>query len=502
MPHKYFYDDSGLPTSYLLLSILFPIAVILTYTHIRRKKVISCKCSNCLKHKNIKQSRWSLIFLALLWTLISFLVKNVLTIKHESKAYNPYEVLGLEVECTKSQVKSAFRKLALKNDPHKFKDDEKVKAEKKLRDIAKAYNMINEGIKIDTEASVELMAIPDWLISKGTLILIVYFIFLGVLLPRFAYLKYKSNNLKNRFNVSYKSVDLFYKLMTEKEDKKINDSFIKHESFLRWLILFISNTDDLKNHKYKRNINNKPVIEEKYGYPIKEEGLSYYILMDHLFRCELAHPTDLDYVQRTSLSLIQSFKEIARRKCNILLLNRLFVLERMVVQAVFDEEYSDLQVGAEFEEIFARKFKKEGKIKKGFVKPEINISNIKAYVEQTNLLDSHSVYKDNSFVLPENSKVTLSFNVELIGPTMVHAPFLKEDIFTTWSIFLLINDSLTEEYIEVKEKDKSVKFTFNGTNKPMNLKIACKNGGYFDIDKEESINVKFIKLIENTPKDE
>lgn len=483
MSHKYFYDDSGLPSSYLLLSILLPITIFSTYKYTQTKRRVSCKCTSCLKHKKAKQSFWGIILLALLWTLVSYLTKNVLTIKHQSKGYNPYQVLGLEPECTKTQVKSAFRKLALKSDPDKFQEEEKKKAENRLRELVKAYNMINEGIKIDTEASVELMAIPDWLIGKGTFILICYGILLGIFLPRYAFLKYKSTNQKNRFNVFYKTTDSFYKGIINKEEK--------YE--IRSLLHFVTESSDFKNHSWKKSINIKSLVEEKFGYPLKDGDTGYFVLMDHLFRTERGDPLDLHFAQTKALQIIQGMKEVARMKKSDSLLEKLFILERMVVQAVFDEEYFEMQKGISFEEIFLKKKQKKGIEKKEFIFPEIKVSEIKAFVEQTAIQEEASVFKDGCFILPEDSKVTLSFKVKLEGPDLVHAPFLKEDVFTVWSIFLLVDNKLVEEHKEVKEREKLIKFSLEGRSKPLQVKILFRNGGYFGVDKEEVVSLRFVK---------
>lgn len=535
MSRKYFYDDSGLPTSYLLLSIFLPLAVTLSYKYIYRKKEYSCKCINCLKHKKSKESKFKVVLLAVLWTVVSLLIKNVLTIQHKGKGYNPYTVLGVEPECTKVQLKSSFRKLALKNDPHRFQGEERKEAEIRLREIVKAYNLINEGIKIDTEASVEYIAIPDFMVTKGNFLLFLYFLFLGILLPRFAYQKYKSTNLKNRFDVNYKTTDSFYKMMINKENKKLNDTFIKNESFIRWLIQFITSSSDLEDHKYKKSINIKSLVEETFGYPLKEGSTAYFVLMDHLFRTEQADFSDLQFVQNKSLQIIQSLKEIAVQKENDLLLERLFTLERMIIQAVFDEEYCDMQKGDTFEEIFRRRKMKERKVEREFDFPQLKVKDIKAYVERTILLEDQAEQqnllkqsvenqsnddpkemndtlkkvtekindsvnstvnitdKPNSFVLPCDSKITISFQTEMIGPKMIHAPFLKEDILTNWCVFLMVDNKLHDEFKEIKESNKITKFIIESKNKPMNVKLLFKTAGYFGIDKEESISIRIVK---------
>ncbi|KAI1310696.1 DnaJ domain-containing protein [Xylaria venustula] len=57
---------------------------------------------------------------------------------------NPYDVLGLERSATADQVKSAYRKLALKNHPDKVSDDQKQKAHETFQSIAFAYAVLSD----------------------------------------------------------------------------------------------------------------------------------------------------------------------------------------------------------------------------------------------------------------------------------------------------------------------------------------------------------------------
>ncbi|KAJ8131643.1 hypothetical protein O1611_g1985 [Lasiodiplodia mahajangana] len=62
----------------------------------------------------------------------------------EPPAIDPYEVLGLERTATADQVKSAYRKLALKNHPDKVSEDQKQKAHETFQSIAFAYAVLSD----------------------------------------------------------------------------------------------------------------------------------------------------------------------------------------------------------------------------------------------------------------------------------------------------------------------------------------------------------------------
>ncbi|KAH6678810.1 DnaJ domain-containing protein [Plectosphaerella plurivora] len=60
---------------------------------------------------------------------------------------NPYEVLALDREATADQVKSAYRKAALKNHPDKVPETDKETANEKFQAIAFAYAILSDPIK-------------------------------------------------------------------------------------------------------------------------------------------------------------------------------------------------------------------------------------------------------------------------------------------------------------------------------------------------------------------
>ncbi|OJD21084.1 hypothetical protein ACJ73_07577 [Blastomyces percursus] len=57
---------------------------------------------------------------------------------------NPYEVLGIEEKATADQIKSAYRKQALKHHPDKATPDSKETAHKKFQEIAFAYAILSD----------------------------------------------------------------------------------------------------------------------------------------------------------------------------------------------------------------------------------------------------------------------------------------------------------------------------------------------------------------------
>lgn len=62
----------------------------------------------------------------------------------EPPTIDPYEVLGLERTANEGQIKSAYRKLALKNHPDKVPEDKKQEAHETFQSIAFAYAVLSD----------------------------------------------------------------------------------------------------------------------------------------------------------------------------------------------------------------------------------------------------------------------------------------------------------------------------------------------------------------------
>jgi DnaJ homolog subfamily C member 9 len=62
----------------------------------------------------------------------------------EPPVIDPYEVLAIDRQATAAQIKSAYRKCALKTHPDKVKDEEKDEAHKKFQEVAFAYAVLSD----------------------------------------------------------------------------------------------------------------------------------------------------------------------------------------------------------------------------------------------------------------------------------------------------------------------------------------------------------------------
>ncbi|KAK7750755.1 hypothetical protein SLS62_007306 [Diatrype stigma] len=62
----------------------------------------------------------------------------------EPPVIDPYEVLGIERVATPDQIKSAYRKAALRHHPDKVPDDQKAEAHEKFQSVAFAYAVLSD----------------------------------------------------------------------------------------------------------------------------------------------------------------------------------------------------------------------------------------------------------------------------------------------------------------------------------------------------------------------
>lgn len=64
---------------------------------------------------------------------------------YEEEIEDFYEVLGISKDATTSEIKKAYRKLALSFHPDKVPEPERAAAEAKFKDISRAYETLSDG---------------------------------------------------------------------------------------------------------------------------------------------------------------------------------------------------------------------------------------------------------------------------------------------------------------------------------------------------------------------
>jgi curved DNA-binding protein CbpA len=59
------------------------------------------------------------------------------------KKFSLYDILGVEVDATEAQIRSAFRKLTFKHHPDRYSGDQRTRAEERFQEITEAFNVLS-----------------------------------------------------------------------------------------------------------------------------------------------------------------------------------------------------------------------------------------------------------------------------------------------------------------------------------------------------------------------
>jgi curved DNA-binding protein CbpA len=60
-----------------------------------------------------------------------------------AQTFSLYDILGVEIDATDAQIRSAFRKLTFKHHPDRFAGDERQQAEERFQEITEAFNVLS-----------------------------------------------------------------------------------------------------------------------------------------------------------------------------------------------------------------------------------------------------------------------------------------------------------------------------------------------------------------------
>lgn len=527
--YSYEYDESGLASSYLALSFIIPLTAYFTYYILttKRTKRLNCKCQTC---KNIPScySYKKLLITSLLWLILSYFVYNVRTIKMENKkTFNPLEVLQVDANIKKKDLKKILMKLLKKYNSKRVPEEQKEEYEQKKIEINKAYDIIKNKDKfnlwLNTESKVgEIMAIPTAVLKNSFLSFAFYCLILGVCLPHFAYYKWKNMRHKNVHGVDFDTMETFMNFLNDDFKKKNNSCMI------RSLIYLLSKSKELSSYDFKNMEIVKDIVEHEYGFPvpdIKNVNYGYLAIMCHLFRLNKLNSKDHKYLITVLFKLIESLKYVAISRGFIEVIKNLYTLQAMITQAVFDEEYFMLQYPfVEFKKIFLLKMQNEKinfdnllnndyqrsiaeNIKNKI--PKIKIEEFIAVVKNTGteaedsddhefIMKTEQSTKSNNaiFNIERNSKATIKVVVYTTNNEMcVHSNVDIKPIYNSWTAFLTVDGILNKDFVVIKNENtkKELYFDFYVSSKKNSceVKLWILNGQYLCNNVEEAILLKF-----------
>ncbi|CAB0007487.1 unnamed protein product [Nesidiocoris tenuis] len=184
---KFQYDESGGTFFYFLLSFLALLLVPGTYYWWPRKVVEDptkyekdCHCKGCKKKQNILKSNepWkgtkqllTKLVIVLGWLCLALLAYKVSQFDYEYANFDPYEILGVPMGSSMSEIKRAYKTLSLTHHPDKKTGDEKAfmklnKAYKALTDPESRKNWEKYGNPDGPGAMSFGIALPSWIVEK------------------------------------------------------------------------------------------------------------------------------------------------------------------------------------------------------------------------------------------------------------------------------------------------------------------------------------------------
>lgn len=506
---------------------------------------------------------------------VLFLIYRVYNAKFDA-VNSPYTVLGLDDSASKADVKKIYKRLIRKYDPD-FQEDKEA-CTKKLYDINKAYNQISQGISIKSSLDDETVAIPQFVIDRKYSLIFFYLMFLVA----FVYVGVKlwRRSVKcNVYGVDYRTVDIFYNKI-EGVIARENDCIVRNIIYLmgesiefekasgkvnKWVKLELSKMGNkeenneraimqLNEEKSKiseapkavthRRVQHKkanmmghksasrdPIkkyikhcIEHNYAYPIRDGPMGYYILMDHLFRTNIFRDADRKKIAEQSLGMVSVMKRIAVAKNMHEILNSLFMLQRMITQAVFEPSYWALQYPSmTFEDVL---LKRKVMADSFVMLPNIKIVKMTSYIDMPNAnncmdssdeelegtelispkynkipvitvkaileRDSHDKStSDDVFIVKTKGETDLDV-VNAMGKlrnTMVHSPFLQRDSALVWEAIFTFNSEVRRTF-SFSDFEGTKELIFEMDSEKGRLELEVKNGQYFGCDARSEIQIE------------
>lgn len=523
--YQHDYDENGLPTSYLLLTILAPLAIYLSYTAYKGSKRFPCRCKACLSQVH-HRSYSKLILPTILWIIVCCLIYKIWTGTYAPKrsTFDPLEILGIEEGTTLPVIKKAYRK--------KVRDAQRNP--KVGEDSSGALSMINKAFEIvknpeeysrwlrNTTEEKQIIAIPAFVLRAGLLPCILYFLILVSTVPFFIYFSIRSVRDKSRFGVLYESVESFWENI---------DTFSKNEQIIiPQVLLFISKCKEFANYPWRHElVDLKKTIENCYGFPVLSTEPGYLHIVDYLCRTGRAEYSDMCYTKEMLYNFIRSFIEVSKTCTKLRLFRALIMLEKMVAQAVHSPELYLLQFpnislanALEFsckpvsplDSLMERERSAIMKYLDGQERsealsilekiPKLVIDDIKVYVIDTELREDDclegdfkhlSCMKGNEVRIERGATPTVALKLRNAGGIpMCHSPYGAGRIPLKWTFFYMLDGEIQPGMRELEYFDgtKEIDFAFKfSTGNSSELRIIAILNGYFRADLEKSILIKY-----------
>ncbi|KAI4291043.1 translocation protein SEC63 [Pancytospora philotis] len=523
--YQHNYDDSGLASSCLLLTLLIPILLWQSHKLWARMSARRCLCKNCAANPQPRPYT-QLALLSLVVAVLSYFVYAASKVKVATGAsgFDPYKVLNLEPDATTEQIRKAYKRTMMKLQRSLGGEDNKEMLEKALGAVNKAFGIIEdpsnyeEWLLENSEKKV-IMALPSFVMEFKASSIGLYVLLIGVLVPLLAYWKYSSIKYKTATGAYFKTVERFFEVV---------DGLSTNEDVLyQQLLIFIAKTQEFSAIAWKKEVvaEEKAQIEAKYAVPLMGSGQSYLHIADYLARGGACDSAERRLISKMAVAMIEAFLRVAALKRKTALFKQLLSLRKAFIQAVVAPSHALMQipgVDAEMlnrsENAVARKEKNlSPKIMEEFIlgnmrepeqqralsvlrnMPSIEISDLVAFVLNTENGDDNLVApiaraiseNNGTFRLEREAAAKISFKLKRRGSAAhCHAPLALEPFPNNWTVFYFINHQVHPNIITIDGDEREREVVLDLPMKDIKtVTVYAVSKGYFGIDASKSISV-------------
>lgn len=511
------YDDNGLISSYLLLTLAMPLALYRIHSLWAHRAHSRCRCKNC---RPIVRP-WpvsSMLSTSLLVLFVSYLLYNVLTIRMTKgqSTFDPYATLGVPEEASLPDIKRAYKRMVRM--VKRKKGD--IGQEGTLININKAFSVLSDPESFNQWLSTGIekrliIAIPSVLLhfgksAMGTYLLLIFAICF------FCYWRYSFIQYTSGSGALLRSTEKFFEKLNELGD---NDKIVRAQ-----LLLLLSRAVEFVTRSWSNDISGeKKNIESKVGIPLVSNDKGYLHLYSYLCRTGVADPRDLAYVKDSALKLIESYIKIAQFQHKTKVFTALLVLRKMFVQAVFAPEVGMLQIPgvsvqcagrastvknkADMEEFTRTNVDGENlKDAQSILKmiPTVSIGNLSVFTLDTLQADSNmgsgmgqiSQREAGAYKIERGAGANIHFTLKRTGGVpYVHSPFSNsgEPLNNNWLVYYTLNGEIQQPVITVDEffDERSIEFVLSPMSRGGDARIFVVNNGYFYVDAVEAFAIKY-----------
>ena len=338
MAQQFEYDEKGSTFLYFLLSFFAIVLIPITYlvwpkslkdeerrlhnlSDIHGKSKWYKKMQDDLQ-KRIKRPSFRKLFLLFCWIAFIFLAVKVSNIENDFVEYDPYEVLGVDRDASKVELKKRFRHLSLEFHPDKGGDPEvfmKIrKAYEALTDEETMENWKNYGNPDGPRAIQVGIALPKWMVESQNSVFVIgiYVAIFMIIMPIIVGVWWNRSIKYSKEQVLLDTTQLYYHFINKTPNMQLK----------RALIIFSASYEFSRDYTTKVRApapsDNKELPElmrtlERYSYVenCKERPLNFpysikarVLIYSHLCRLDLPSKIleeDLEYILSKSSLLIQ-----------------------------------------------------------------------------------------------------------------------------------------------------------------------------------------------------